>query len=113
MRGVNGGAGRAVAWPGGEAVMAPRRAGRWWRGCRAGGRSEQGPACALERGGESAARHRLRSAAVAQRAGGSGAASARACALKCLRTQRGERRARERGEREREWREKERVIVLT
>ena len=82
--------GRArVVWPGSEAVLGSGV------GIRAGWRVSGAAS--------------LRSAAVAQRAGGSGAASGRACALKCLRAQdRGGRaRERERGERKRLERERE------
>ena len=100
-RGVNGGEGRTVAWPGGEAVMAPqaRRAMVARVPCgRATQRAESG-VCALERGGESAAQRCQRSATVVHRAGGSGAASSGARVPCCVRREEERGGERERGER--------------
>jgi len=62
-RGVNGGEGRAVAWPGGKAAMAPQ--------ARRGDDGERVPwqaACALEWGSDGKAQQGSSRAAVGQRA---------------------------------------------
>ena len=95
-----------MAWPGGEAAMAPWRAEAMMASVRAGAAS------GVWRGHSSGVEGQRRGVTAL---GGSGAVSARAGALECLRAQDrgGSARERERGEREREWREKERVKGLT